>query len=132
MIRNAGVLVDTSAWIDFFRADGDPEVHAQVKSCVLHRRARLADMVLLELWNGARSTRDRHLLERLQEEIERVSTSPQVWAEAWGLARKLRAGGITAPATDILIAACARHHRLELLHRDAHLDRIADLRDGSR
>ena len=38
--------------------------------------------------------------------------------------------GVTAPATDLLVFATVRVHGLELLHRDAHFDRLAELVDG--
>lgn len=125
MTAPPGVLIDTSAWVDFFRADGDPKVFAEVEDLVLQGRACLADIVRLELWNGARSARDQRLLARLERELQLIPTSPDVWSAARDLARVLRAAGVTVPAADLLISACARHHGLELLHRDAHFDRIA-------
>jgi predicted nucleic acid-binding protein len=43
------------------------------------------------------------------------------------LARKCRAAGLTVPATDLLIAACALHHRLEVEHNDEHLPNVLPL-----
>ncbi len=40
------------------------------------------------------------------------------------MARRCRVAGASVPATDLLIAACARVHGLELLHRDARFERI--------
>ncbi|MFN2383671.1 MAG: PIN domain-containing protein [Gemmatimonadota bacterium] len=125
MTASPGVLIDTSAWVDFFRADGDPKVFAAVEDLVLQGRACLADFVRLELWNGARSARDQRLLARLERELRLIPTSPEVWSVALDLARALRASGVTVPAADILIAATARSHGLEILHHDAHFDRIA-------
>jgi len=58
----------------------------------------------------------------------------KVWSEACDLARRCRAAGVTVPATDILIAACARHHGAALEHADADFDAIArvSIRDGGR
>lgn len=124
MTDTAALLIDSSAWIDFFREDGDADTAAEVRNALLQGRARFTDMVRLELWNGARAAGDQRLLRDLEKQVEHVPTSPAVWSDACDLARSLRSAGITVPATDILIAACARHYRLGLLHRDEHFDRI--------
>jgi predicted nucleic acid-binding protein len=49
----------------------------------------------------------------------------EVWALAQELATRCRAAGETIPAIDLLIAAHARHHEAQLLHRDRHFDRSA-------
>jgi predicted nucleic acid-binding protein len=118
-------LVDTSAWIDALRRDGDPGVRASVRAATAEGRAVLCDLVLLELWNGARGTGEQRFLRELERDLEKVSTPPAVWDAASEVARACRRAGVSVPATDILIAACAEHHGLEILHRDAHFDHIA-------
>lgn len=49
-------LVDTSAWIETLRANGDAAVRARVRELAVDDRAVLCDMVRVELWNGARLT----------------------------------------------------------------------------
>ena len=122
------VLVDTSAWIDALRRDGNPEVRSLVRAATVEGRAVLCDLVLLELWNGAHGSGEQRLLRELERDLEKVPTSLAVWEAASQLARNCRKAGISAPATDILIAACAQHHGLEILHRDAHFDYIARVR----
>jgi hypothetical protein len=85
-------------------------------------------MVLLELWNGAHGPSEQRLLRELERDLEKVPTPPAVWDSASDLARTCRRAGVSVPATDILIAACAEHHDLEILHRDAHFDHIARVR----
>ncbi len=51
-----------------------------------------------------------------------------VWEAAVELARACRRKGVTLPATDLLIAACADYHSLGLLHHDRHFDEIARAR----
>ena len=118
-------LVDTSAWIETLRASGDQAVRAQVGILTADDRAVLCDQVRLELWNGASGVEERRLLRSLEEHLSTVPTTPEVWALARGIARSLRDRGVTVPAADVLIAACARHHGLGLIHKDAHFDLIA-------
>ena len=125
------VLVDTSAWIDALRRDGDPNVRASVRTATAEGRAVLCDLVLLELWNGAHGLGEQRILRELERDLEKVPTPPAVWEAASELARTCRKAGVSAPATDVLIAACAEHHRLEILHHDAHFNYIARARGQS-
>lgn len=120
-----GVLIDTSAWIEAMRPKGEELLRQRVQSVVREGRARFCDLVRLELWNGIGGDAERRWLTSLEELVETVPTDARVWGEARRLAEQTRRAGLTLPATDLLIAACARAHDLELLHRDGHFDRLA-------
>ena len=64
----------------------------------------------------------------------RRQAQEQFYREASVLARRCRAAGVSVPATDILIAACARHHGAQVEHADSDFDAIARVtaRDGDR
>ncbi len=83
----------------------------------------------LELWNGVGGERERRWLHVLEESIATVATDGSVWSEARRLAETSRRHGLSTPSTDLLIAACARVHDLDLLHRDAHFDRLRAIAD---
>ncbi|HEX2165061.1 MAG TPA: PIN domain-containing protein [Thermoanaerobaculia bacterium] len=119
------VLVDTSAWIEALRPDGDDGVRREVREALEEGAAAFCDLVLLELWNGARGEAEREYLAQLEAELVCLPTTPEVWRDARELARACRAAGANVPATDLLIAACAGHHGAGLLHRDRHLELIA-------
>lgn len=118
-------LVDTSAWIETLRAKGDTTLRERVKTLVLEDRAVLCELVLLELWNGASGSEEQKLLAELEAQVESAPITPEVWKAARSMARKLRARGITVPATDLLVAACAEHHGLGLVHKDEHFEKMA-------
>jgi predicted nucleic acid-binding protein len=120
------VLVDTSAWIEALRSDGNEEVRRGVRAAVEEGTAVFCDLVRLELWNGARGARERKYLEELERDLETLPATPDVWRRARDLARRCRGRGLTLPATDLLISACAEHHGATLLHRDDHFDRIPE------
>lgn len=125
-------LVDTSAWIDALRKDGDPETRRKVTELARDEAAVLCEMVLLELWNGARGKAELAMIRELETELEVLPVLPAVWRAADALARDCRAAGFSIPATDLVIAACADHHRVGLLHRDSHFDQIAAVREKRR
>ena len=81
-------------------------------------------MIRLELWNGARGQREKRVLLDFEAAIPDLPVTEAVWGEAFQLARRCRAAGVTVPATDILIAACAAHHGAALEHADADFELI--------
>jgi len=121
-VGDRNTLIDSSAWVESLRVDGDPAMKAIVFDLIADGRAILCDMVLLELWNGARGTSEHHMLRSIEDELELAPTTEAVWQLANELARKLRRRGVTVPASDVLIAACAKYHDLELVHADRHFD----------
>ena len=123
-------LVDTSAWIDALRADGNQEVRRGVAELLTAGQAVLCDMVVLELWNGAGGEEERAKLRRLFDTLRIYAVDGPVWEQAGALARRCRAIGITVPATDLLIATTAHVNSLSLLHADEHftlLDHLTDV-----
>src|SRR5262245_33037690 len=121
------LLIDTSAWVEAMRVKGDEATRNEVFAALRSGRARFCDLVRLELWNGIGGDRERRWLVELEQNVDTVATDDTVWTEARRLAREARRGGLSLPATDLLIAACSRVHNLEILHRDAHFDRLASL-----
>jgi hypothetical protein len=121
------VLVDTSAWIEALRPQGDERVRREVRSAVEDGDAAFCDLVLLELWNGSGGEAERSYLSALERELQCLPTTAEVWRHGRELAIRCRGAGLSVPATDLLIAACASHHGVTLLHRDRHFDQIAGL-----
>ena len=125
------VLVDTSAWIHFLRPDGDAAVRTRVEGVLRAGTARLCPLVRLELWNGAGGERERKVLRELERSVPELGITPEVWGDACDLARRCRAAGVSVPATDLLIAACAFHHGVRLEHEDSDFDAIERVAGGA-
>lgn len=117
-------LIDTSAWIHWLRLDGDVKVGDAVDRALQAGEAAWCGMVRLELWNGARENAEQKTLRRLEVILPGPEISAAVWEEAHTCARRARLRGVTVPATDLVIFACARHHGLDLLHSDADFTRL--------
>ena len=120
-------LIDTSSWIEALRRQGDAQVRERVHQLLVEGQAVWCDMVLLELWNGARGNYEQQQLQRLEKEMICLPTTSSVWERARLLARLCRENGLTAPATDILIVACARTHEVDIEHLDAHFTAILQI-----
>jgi len=120
------ILIDTSCWIEALREHGNAEVRRRVHEHVHGGRACWTPVVRLELWNGARGDREKKTLREFEQVLPELDMPAKVWDIACELARRARAAGLTIPITDLLIAACARHHGVEVESTDAH---IAELRE---
>ena len=119
------VLIDTSSWIHFLRPDGDRAVRSRVDGLLRAGTARLCPLVRLELWNGAGGERERKILREFGRLVPELAITTEVWNDACDLARRCRAKAVTVPATDLLIAACARYHGARLEQADGDFDAIA-------
>jgi len=84
-------------------------------------------MTLVELWQGVRGAKEKRELAEMENEIQRIPVDAESWRIAARLALCCREKGITVPASDIIIAACATAHRLELESCDSHFDAIMPL-----
>lgn len=100
------------------------EAGDRVEVLVLSGDAAWCDMTLVELWHGVRGAREKRELAEMEKDITRVAVDEDVWRTASKLALRCREKGFTVPASDIVIAACATHHNLELEHCDKHFDSI--------
>lgn len=118
------ILVDTSSWIHFLRPNGDPKVRARVERSLRSGEACWCPLVQLELWNGARGKRERKVLREFARVLPELSIDQEVWTRAYELATGARERGVTVPATDVLIAACALRHGTGLESADSDFDRL--------
>jgi predicted nucleic acid-binding protein len=116
-------LVDTSSWVEYLR-ELDSAAGRRVEDLVLDGEAGWCDMTAVELWNGTRGEREKRELAELEKDIVLFSVDAEAWRVARKLAVSCRASGFTMPTNDIVIAACAARHGLELEHCDRHFEKI--------
>lgn len=118
------VLVDTSAWIAFFR--GDEPVASQVDQLLAAGSAAFCGVVELELRQGLRP-KERELVLSLLSAATRLPTEEADWAQAGDLLTSLRRKGLTLPGSDGLIAHLALRHKVALLEHDKHFANVPGL-----
>lgn len=118
-----GVLADTTAWIDYFR--GAESVQGRSLARALGERSVfVCGQVLSELEQGLRGEADKNAVLAALGSLEYVEMEPKVWIRAGALAAGLRRKGQAMPHSDLLIAALALEHRLEVLSADPHFREI--------
>jgi predicted nucleic acid-binding protein len=120
------VLVDTSAWIEFYHPKGDAAVKQRVSEVIGEDEVTTVAPIVAELLVGARKSSDRQTIER---DLRIFRLLPLGWddaAAAAGIGRALDQAGRRAPMVDLLIAAAAHRNSCELWHiGDEHYDAIA-------
>jgi predicted nucleic acid-binding protein len=121
------LLIDTSSWIHLLRPNGDPDVRARVERALQGGEACWCAIVRLELWNGAGGDREKKALRDFERLLPELGIDDDVWRGAYELARKARSGGVTIPATNLLIAACAERHDADLEYSDSDFDQLEKL-----
>ena len=125
------ILVDTSVWIQVFRARRPLDLEATVDLDDVVTCLPIVQEILqgFREENAYRRARDA----MLSFPIVESPLGSDVFLDAVGLYRAARRGGRTIRSSvDCLIAACAIRHDLEVLHRDrdfAVLSQISALRE---
>ena len=121
-------LIDTSAWIDFFRGRAP---HAdRVDELLEQKDAAICGPVLTELRRGFRSASERRAVLPLLGACHSLEQPPGLWEEAGDLGFALARAGITCKSFDLLIATYALGHSVPLLTSDRDFDamrRVVDL-----
>jgi hypothetical protein len=118
------VIIDTSAWIDFFRRQMTP-VGDVVAGLVERDEAMITGPVISELLQGLKNRKESETLGELLNVIPYIEVIRTDWEETGAILLRLRQRGISVPLTDALIAAVARRTGcgvLTLDHHFAHLE----------
>jgi predicted nucleic acid-binding protein len=115
------VLIDTSAWVQFFRSGQGP-VSDEVARLVEADLGWTTGVVVAELLHGTRSARERRELAALLATLPYVEVERPDWEATGDLLRTLREKGRTVPMSDVLIAAVAKRHDLAVLTLDGHFE----------
>ena len=118
-------LIDTSAWIEFLRPQGEPAIKARVADLIGLGTAAYTCPVRYELILGACPQELKDLHEALGFS-RRIVATPEHWDAAAGLGVALRLKGFNFPALDLLIATVASAGKISLVSRDAHFFSIRE------
>jgi len=122
------VLVDTSAWIDFYHPKGDPAVKQHLTRALGRDDVTIVAPIIAELLAGTRTDEEGRMLE---DDLRGLGLLPLGWDEAvtaGRFAQSLNRTGRRMPLVDLLIAAAARRHGREVWHAgDGHYRVIASV-----
>ena len=113
------LLIDTSAWIDFFRGKQSGGTDT-VQLALQLGLARLCGPVKAELLQGVKTKKEKQQLGVMFDAVENLDTHEADWETAGSNLQALRESGTTLPLTDALIAAIANRHKAHVLTLDHH------------
>lgn len=118
------VFFDTCIYVDLFSRAMSA---TSLQESFGHYIIRVSPIVLHELYRGARSKRDRRVIDRLATQLLRIE--PPSWERAWLTSGRLltelfpdhEAIGLARLQNDLLLALTARGQGALLVSRDQHL-----------
>lgn len=123
--RDSGsVLVDTSAWIDFFRKN-EP-CYSLVDKLLSSGRVCCTGLILAELMQGAKSDKEISVIREFLSVFSFLVESTATWDRAGSLAFALRKKGKTVGLSDCLLAVLANESDAEILTLDTHFSIIKE------
>jgi predicted nucleic acid-binding protein len=118
------VLVDTSAWIELHRRDGNPAVKLAVRALLDEFEAALCGPVEMEYLGGARPA-ERERLQAWCNVLPYIRSDQKLWRKAATNFSLLKSKGITAPWNDVLIATIAVNAECRVYAVDKHFTAMA-------
>ncbi len=117
------VMIDSCAWIDFFKSKtGD--LGNQVAELIETNQAAITGVIIAELLQGVKQENESQRLRVLFRSINYLPTEDSDWFNAGQLAQQLRAKGLTLPLTDVLIAVIAKRYAIPVLTLDKHFQHL--------
>jgi predicted nucleic acid-binding protein len=119
------IIADSSALIEYYRRGGSPAVQEAVAAAIADDELAFNGIIFVEVVGFAADERERRVLLASFGAFHRLALDDGDFDLAATTGYDLRRRGLTVPATDLIIAACAIRARAELLHVDDHFDEIA-------
>jgi len=119
------ILVDTSAWIEFFR-EKPSRMKARIEFLIKdNNTACICGIVVQEILQGIKDDRTFHSLKQRLLALPYIDSDTDTYLIAASVFRKLRQKGFSPPTVDCLIAALSIQDKLPLLTLDKHFKQIA-------
>ena len=120
------VIIDTSAWIEFFNKSGS-NIGDKVAKLIEVDKAILIGVVLSELLCSTKNIKESGNIQILPEVLPYADIIPDDWIQTGNTLNRLRKKGITVPLTDTLIATVAKRNNYSILTLDKHFEHLAVL-----
>jgi predicted nucleic acid-binding protein len=120
------VIVDTSAWVEYFR-NGAPPIVKKVDRCLEHDLVGIGDLIYCEVMQGIRSSRERARVSSLLLSLPQFDMVGFLIAEkSASNYRILRSRGVTIRKTiDVLIGTFCVERGFRIAHYDSDFDLMA-------
>ena len=119
------VIIDTSAWIDFFRRDGKIEVKLAVKGLLDAFEGALCGPVEMEFLGGARPS-EMEAIRSWFNIIPYLTNDQKIWRKVAFNFSAMRSKAFTLRWNDLLIATLALEKDVAVYANDEHFETMAE------
>ncbi|CAG0938302.1 Ribonuclease VapC11 [Candidatus Brocadiaceae bacterium] len=116
------ILVDTSAWIEFFRKKAP--YHKAIIELIDSSRVCCTGIVLAELIQGAKSQKELNVLKEFLHVFDFLHDSTELWEKAGELSLSLRLKGEIVGLADCYISVVASSNNVKVFTLDKHFEII--------
>lgn len=117
-------LIDTSAWIEYYREEGIENYKNEIILNLKNNLAATCGLIKTELLMHTKNKKEYNLLESDLSGIHWLETNIKIYNKSAEIGFGLRRKGMTIPVTDLIIAACAIIYKTEIIHFDKHFEQI--------
>jgi predicted nucleic acid-binding protein len=118
------VIVDTSAWVEFFRRQGDPSVKLAVKGLLDAYEATLCGPVEMEFLGGARPE-EKDRIQSWFGIVPYARNDQKIWRKAAALYSRMNSKGYKVPWNDALIACITIEKGCRVYAVDKHFEAMS-------
>jgi predicted nucleic acid-binding protein len=109
------ILVDANVVINYLKQP-DPKILGLFQT----HQAAICGITRAEVLHGARNAADRQRLLTQLNVLAQVTIPHLIWDDVGDALAALRAGGVSVPFPDVVLACVAIDYRMELWTRDQH------------
>ena len=118
------ILVDTSARIEFFRKK-ESTISLRLRECLKLNQACYTGPIAVELFQGAKTSKEVEVIHRLFETIHYVEITRSHYHHAGQISPKAARSGKIFSVVDLILAVVAHDEQLKLLSLDTHFKEIS-------
>ena len=119
-------LIDSSAWIEYYRKDGKKEYKDSISSAIRSNTAAVNGVIQLEILVFTKTESEYNAISSDFDAVHNLELNEKVFQKASEMGFNLRRKGITIPSADLIIAANAIVTESQLIHFDKHYTYIAE------
>ena len=119
------VIIDSSAWIESFKPEGDKALGSVVRELILGGQVLLPGIIRVELLRGAKNIKEYKYLSDILKGVKKLPVPEDFWERLGEFSFSLFRKGLAVPLVDTYIGLLCIEHKALILHRDRHFDMIA-------
>ncbi len=119
-------LIDSSAWIEYYRKEGNKDFKAAISNAIQNNEAAVNGIIQLEILVFTKTKSEYNDILSDFSAFYNLELNNSVFLKASEIGFDLRRKGITIPASDLIIAASAMVTNCQLIHFDKHFTYIAE------